>query len=63
MDVIEVYLEGKVDVWFQGVKLEKCRITWEEFNKLVCQMFGERGFLDTVEEFNKLQQVGTMLSY
>lgn len=63
MGIIELYLEGKVDVWFQGLKLMKRDLDWDEFSEKLLQRFSERGIRDEIEEFNKLQQTGTVLEY
>ncbi|XP_027088762.1 uncharacterized protein [Coffea arabica] len=63
VDVIEMYLEGKADRWFQGVKMEKIKLSWEEFGELLCRRFNDRSCKDIVEEFNKLQQLGNMEDY
>lgn len=55
LEIIEMNLEGKVDVWFQGLKLEKPQLNWKKFNDLLCKRFGNKGMLDVVDEFNKLQ--------
>ncbi|XP_071913949.1 uncharacterized protein [Coffea arabica] len=60
VDLVEMFLEGKVDNWFQGVKLAKFGLNWEEFSKMLCERFSGKGSLDIIEEFNKLQQVGTV---
>ena len=61
--VVEMFLEGKADMWFQGVKLEKQRLSWREFEELLCQRFKGTCCRDIVEEFNKLQQTGTVEAY
>lgn len=58
-----MYLEGKVDTWFQGLKLERTKLIWEEFSDMLCRRFGDKGFQDVVEEFNKLQQESNVESY
>nr|XP_027071740.1 uncharacterized protein LOC113696535 [Coffea arabica] len=63
VDLVEMFLEGKADNWFQGVKLAKPGLNWEEFSELLCERFSGKGSLDIVEEFNKLQQVGTVEEY
>ncbi|XP_027102590.1 uncharacterized protein [Coffea arabica] len=63
VDLVEMFLEGKADNWFQGVKLAIPGLNWEEFSELLCERFSGKGSLDIVEEFNKLQQVGTVEEY
>nr|XP_027108798.1 uncharacterized protein LOC113728610 [Coffea arabica] len=63
VEVIEMYLEGKADRWFQGVKVEKPEITWPMFEELLCRRFDNRTGKDVVEEFNKLHQTGKVEEY
>ena len=63
VDVVGMFLEGKADNWFQGVKLVNPGLNWEEFSELLYERFSGKGSLDIVEEFNKLQQVGTVEEY
>ncbi|XP_027150544.1 uncharacterized protein LOC113750800 [Coffea eugenioides] len=58
-----MYLEGRADRWFEGVKIEKPKLSWEEFEELLCRRFNDRSCRDVVEEFNKLQQVGNVDDY
>ena len=58
-----MFLEGKADNWFQGIKLEKPKLTWKEFGELFCQRFRGTRCRDIVEEVNKLQQVSTVEVY
>ncbi|XP_027183819.1 uncharacterized protein LOC113782107 [Coffea eugenioides] len=52
--LVEMFLEEKVDNWFQGIKLEKPKLTWRKFEELLCQRFKGTCRRDIVEEFNKL---------
>ena len=52
--VVEIFLEGKADMWLQVVNLEKPQLTWREFEELLCQRFKGTCCKDIVEEFNKL---------
>ncbi|XP_027183811.1 uncharacterized protein LOC113782099 [Coffea eugenioides] len=63
VDVAEMFLEGKADNWFQGVKLVKPGILWGEFSELLCERFSGGSSRDIVEEFNKLQQRGSVEEY
>ena len=58
VDLVEMFLEGKADNWFQGVKLARPELSWEEFGELLCERFSGKGSLDVVGEFNKLQHKG-----
>ena len=60
--MISYYLEGKVDVWFEGlIQGNGSHIDWEEFSQDLCRRFGSKE--DIVEEFNKLTQDGNMDDY
>ncbi|XP_027118691.1 uncharacterized protein [Coffea arabica] len=63
LEVMEMYLVGKAEIWFHGVKRRKGRISWEEFCELLKKRFGDRGRRDEVEEFNKLHQTSTVKDY
>nr|XP_027093474.1 uncharacterized protein LOC113713862 [Coffea arabica] len=63
VEMVEMFLEGKADNWFQGVKLERPHLSWTEFSDLMCERFSGKGSRDVVEEFNKLQQKGTIEEY
>jgi hypothetical protein len=55
VEMVSYYLEGKADVWFEGLVWENDSwIDWEEFAQTLCKRFGNRE--DSVEEFNKLIQ-------
>jgi len=61
--IASAYLNDVGDAWFQrwSKVREECR--WEEFTEEFYERFGDRGMADIVEEFNKLQQLGTVLEY
>ena len=63
VDVVEMFLEGKADRWFQELKIEKSGISWKEFEELLCKRFCNKICRDIVEEFNKIQQVGSVENY
>nr|XP_027120832.1 uncharacterized protein LOC113737890 [Coffea arabica] len=63
VEVIEMYLEGKADNWFQGIKLEKPDLTWKMFEEWLYRKFDNRNGRDVVEEFNKLRQSGKVEDY
>ena len=62
-DVIEMHLEDKADIWFQGFKMGLSKLSWPEFEEGLIKRFGEVGQDDAVEEFSKLQQTSTVLTY
>ena len=57
------YLNDVGDVWFQGWSKARENYTWDDFTKGLCGRFGERGMIDSVEEFNRLKQDGTVQEY
>ncbi|XP_027183746.1 uncharacterized protein LOC113782033 [Coffea eugenioides] len=63
VEMVEMFLEGKADNWFQGVKLERPQLSWTGFSDLLCERFSGKGSRDVVEEFNKLQQKGAVEEY
>ena len=58
-----MFLKEKADNWFQGIKLEKPRLSWGGIEELLCQRFKGTCSRGIVEEFNKLQQVSTVEAY
>lgn len=63
MDIIEMYLEGKVDTWYQGFKKMNDKVSWVIFSDVIMKRFGKTGGMDVQEEFNKLPQVGSVMEY
>lgn len=63
VEMVEMFPEGKADNWFQGVKLERPNLSWTDFCELLCARFASKASRDVVEEFNKLQQKGTVEEY
>lgn len=57
------YFNEVVDAWFQGCLSIRREYTWEEFSEKLCERFGERSVADTIEEFNKLRQTGSVGTY
>lgn len=51
MDLVEMFLEGKADVWYQGFKANKKQVSWELFIEELCKRFSGLGQPDTVEDF------------
>lgn len=53
MEIISLYLEGKAEVWSEGLLIGDHDLTnWEEFVRSIYIRFGSRK--DVVDEFNKL---------
>lgn len=55
-DIVEMYLDGEVDNWYQTLKLTRGRVAWNELSEMIIKRFRAKGIIDKVEEFNKLQQ-------
>lgn len=49
MNLVEMYLEGKAEIWYQSAKLAKGQLSWDEFGVAVTRRFNEIGFRDEVE--------------
>lgn len=56
-----MYLDHKVDVWFNRLMMQRNKISWVEFCEEVCKRFGDREFTDEVEEFKNLFRTALML--
>ena len=63
MEVVEMFLDNKADVWYQGIKVEFPDLSWQQFANMLSERFAEKGTRDVVEDFNKLQQSGTVEDY
>lgn len=63
IELVELYLDGKVDIWFQSLKMVKGRVTWSEFSEALVKRFGNKEDRDEVEEFNMLVQTDSVLEY
>lgn len=48
LEVIEMHLDGKANRWFQGVKIKKPNLGWEQFRELLCSRFNDRNCMDVV---------------
>ncbi|KAK1372370.1 hypothetical protein POM88_028563 [Heracleum sosnowskyi] len=63
VELVEMYLDGKVDVWYQSYKLLNGMVSWNEFCESLIKRFGRSGGLDVQEEFNKLYQSRSLMEY
>ena len=63
LEIAAMYLTSKAEVWFDGYIMQKPRVSWNEFVNDLCQRFSDRTYADTIEEFNKLSQKGTLDEY
>ena len=57
------YLNDIADAWFQAWSQMRNVCRWQEFEKNLCEQFGEQSMVDVVEEFNKLKQEGSIIEY
>ena len=55
-----LYLNYVAEVWYQSMVLSGGIPNWIEFKEDLISRFGEIVVSDVVEEFNKLQQIGTV---
>lgn len=60
MELAEVHLEGKADIWYQSFKGGRNVINWEEFVEELSRSFGEVNQVDAIAELNKLQRTSTV---
>ncbi|XP_052171379.1 uncharacterized protein LOC127787396 [Diospyros lotus] len=64
INLAAAYLNDTADSWYQGWNEKRRReANWTEFVKDLCDRFGEKTMTDVVEEFNKLQQDGSVTEY
>nr|XP_027093534.1 uncharacterized protein LOC113713927 [Coffea arabica] len=63
IDLVELHLEGKADLWYQNFKKDRGIVHWKDFSLEVCRRFSTVGEADAVEEFSKLSQSSTVLAY
>nr|XP_017233536.1 PREDICTED: uncharacterized protein LOC108207610 [Daucus carota subsp. sativus] len=63
VDYIEMFLEGRAEIWFQSFKLVQESVSWLQFCEALTKRFGKKGGLDEQEEFNKLVQTSSVIEY
>ncbi|XP_039004688.1 uncharacterized protein LOC120131883 [Hibiscus syriacus] len=63
VELAAMYLEGKVESWFDGYIMQKNRVHWHEFEADLCHRFSDMQYTDVIEEFSKLIQKGTVEEY
>ncbi|KAL3530058.1 hypothetical protein ACH5RR_009380 [Cinchona calisaya] len=61
--VVEMYLKGRADVWYQGYSSGRGNIPWHELSTQLCIRFGEGGPEEAIEEFSKICQQGIVEDY
>lgn len=59
----EMYWEGKVDTWYQSLKLTRGRISWKELSTLLIKRFEDKGVMDEIEVGVCFQQHGSVREY
>uniref|UniRef100_A0A3Q7FBT5 Retrotransposon gag domain-containing protein n=1 Tax=Solanum lycopersicum TaxID=4081 RepID=A0A3Q7FBT5_SOLLC len=60
IEIVALYLTDVAEVWYQSMVLSRGIPNWIEFKEDLISRFGEIVVSDVVEEFNKLQQIGTV---
>ena len=60
MDVASIHLVGQIETWFASYIAIKRNADWSDFIVDVCNRFKEELGSQVVEDFHKLQQVGTV---
>ncbi|KAL4348459.1 hypothetical protein GQ457_17G002920 [Hibiscus cannabinus] len=63
VELASMYLEGRVETWFDGYIMQKHRVTWHEFTADLCHRFCDKTCEDIIEEFNKLVQKTSVENY
>ena len=63
MSIATAYFNEAVNAWFQGCLSVRGDYMWKEFSEKLCEHFGKRSMVDTIEEFNKLKQIGSVGAY
>lgn len=63
VELATMYVNGKADVWLQGYMMQKPSFNWNELKEAVCKRFGDIQGSEIVEEFNKLDQKGSIEDY
>ena len=58
-----MYMVGKAEVWFSSYTMTRRNVSWEDFVVDVCARFKDEMGSRVVEEFNKLQQWGSLDDY
>lgn len=60
---VEIHMKGKAEVWFNSYVQSRKEISWGEFVIDLCARFKDDIHSRLVEEFNKLQQGGSLEDY
>lgn len=63
MDLAALHLKGPAEVWFSSYVMGRRNVLWEEFIVDVCSRFRDDLGSKMVEDFNRLQQPGTLEEY
>lgn len=63
VDLASLYVVGKVESWFNSYIAVRRSVDWEDFLGDLCDGFKEEIGSNVVEEFNKLNQTGTIDDY
>ncbi|XP_039066152.1 uncharacterized protein LOC120211739 [Hibiscus syriacus] len=63
LEIAAMYFTSKAEVWFDGYIMKKSRVTWHEFVSDMCHRFTDKGYIDVIDEFNKLTQLSSAEEY
>lgn len=58
-----MYLGDEADYWFFELLASQGKLIREEFASLLCMRFADQSVIGIVDEFNKLQQIGSVEQY
>ena len=63
VDVASIHLIGKAEIWFASYVAVRKNVDWSDFIVDVCNRFKEELGSKVVEDFHKLQQLGSVEEY
>ena len=63
MDVASIHLVGRAETWFSSYIAVRRNVDWSDFIVDVCNRFREEMGSRIVEDFHKLQQLGSVEAY
>ncbi|XP_074297152.1 uncharacterized protein LOC141627838 [Silene latifolia] len=63
LNLASLYMVGKAEAWVHSYMSMRPNVDWEDFVLDLCARFKENLGSNVVEEFNKLQQTGTLEEY
>ena len=63
VDLASLHLQGPAGTWFGSYITRRRGLTWDEFIVDICARFRDNLGSKVVEDFNRLQQIGTLDDY